>query len=258
MRILFILLGSFSILYFIGIVLYAGLSSLFPCIWAAAGIVCYAIAILLRLETTHHWNILSIFPKPVKAVCLTLAILVILAFLITEGLIFSGMLQKPSKNLDTLIVLGAQVNGTKLSNSLKLRLERAKEYLNENPETIAVVSGGKGSKEEISEAEAMYEYLVSQGIDETRLIKEDRSTNTNENLKYSLALLEEKSNKKPEDLRIGIVTNGFHVFRGTSIGKKMGCRQIEGVPAKSNKFLQLNYLVRECLGIWKDKLVGNL
>ena len=104
MRILFILLGSFSILYFIGIVLYAGLSSLFPCIWAAAGIVCYAIAILLRLETTHHWNILSIFPKPVKAVCLTLAILVILAFLITEGLIFSGMLQKPSRNLDTLIV----------------------------------------------------------------------------------------------------------------------------------------------------------
>ena len=152
----------------------------------------------------------------------------------------------------------AQVNGTKLSNSLKLRLERAKEYLDENPETIAVVSGRKGSGEEISEAEAMYEYLVSQGIDETRLIKEDRSTNTNENLKYSLALLEEKSNKKPEDLRIGIVTNGFHVFRGTSIGKKMGCRQIEGVPAKSNKFLQLNYLVRECLGIWKDKLVGNL
>lgn len=153
MRILFILLGSFSILYFIGIVLYAGLSSLFPCIWAAAGLVCYAIAILLRLETTHHWNILSIFPKPVKAVCLTLAILVILAFLITEGLIFSGMLQKPSRNLDTLIVLGAQVNGTKLSNSLKLRLERAKEYLDENPETIAVVSGGKGSGEEISEAE---------------------------------------------------------------------------------------------------------
>ena len=135
---------------------------------------------------------------------------------------FSGMLQKPSRNLDTLIVLGAQVNGTKLSNSLKLRLERAKEYLDENPETIAVVSGGKGSGEEISEAEAMYEYLVSQGIDETRLIKENRSTNTNENLKYSLALLEEKSNKKPGNLRIGIVTNGFHVFRGTSIGKKDG------------------------------------
>ena len=201
----------------------------------------------------HHWNILSIFPKPVKTVCLTLAILIVIAFLITEGLIFSGMTQKPSKNLDTLIVLGAQVNGTKLSNSLKLRLKRAKEYLNENPETIAVVSGGKGSGEEISE-----EYLVSQGIDTRRLIKEDRSTNTNENLKYSLALLEKELNKKPEELRIGIVTNGFHVFRGTSIGKKMGCRQIEGVPAKSNKFLQLNYLVRECLGIWKDKLVGNL
>lgn len=258
MRILFILLGSFSILYFIGIVLYAGLSSLFPYIWAAAGIICYAIALLLRLEETHHWNFLKLFPKPVQAVCLTLAVLVLLVFLITEGLIFSGMTQKPSKNLDTLIVLGAQVNGTKLSNSLKLRLERAKEYLDENPETIAVVSGGKGSGEDISEAEAMYEYLIAQGIDETRLIKEERSTNTNENLKYSLAILEKEQNKKPEELKIGIVTNGFHVFRGTSIGKKMGCRQIEGVPAKSNKFLQLNYLVRECLGIWKDKLAGNL
>lgn len=116
---------------------------------------------------------------------------------------FFGMLQKPSRDLDTLIVLGAQVNGTKLSNSLKLRLERAKEYLDENPETIAVVSGGKGSGEEISEAEAMYEYLVSQGIDETRLIKEDRSTNTNENLKYSLALLEEKSNKNQKIYELG-------------------------------------------------------
>lgn len=144
MRILFILLGSFSILYFIGIVLYAGLSSLFPCIWAAAGLVCYAIAILLRLEATHHWNILSIFPKPVKNSMPYSGDFGGLAFLITEGLIFSGMTQKPSKNLDTLIVLGAQVNGTKLSNSLKLRLKRAKEYLNENPETIAVVSGGKG------------------------------------------------------------------------------------------------------------------
>lgn len=258
MRILFILLGSFSILYFIGIVLYAGLSSLFPWIWSVAGIICYAIALLLRLEETHHWNILNLFPKPVKVFCLTLAVLVLLAFLITEGLIFSGMTQKPSKNLDTLIVLGAQVNGTKLSNSLKLRLERAKEYLDENPETIAVVSGGKGSGEDISEAEAMYEYLIAQGIDETRLIKEDRSTNTNENLKYSLAILEKEQNKKPEELKIGIVTNGFHAFRGTSIGKKMGCRQIEGIPAKSNKFLQLNYLVRECLGIWKDKLAGNL
>ena len=61
----------------------------------------------------------------------------------------------------------------------------------------------KGSGEEISEAEAMYEYLVSQGIDETRLIKENRSTNTNENLKYSLALLEESQIKNREIYELG-------------------------------------------------------
>ncbi len=104
----------------------------------------------------------------------------------------------------------------------------------------------------------MYEYLVSQGIDETRLIKEDRSTNTNENLKYSLALLEEKSNKKPEDLRIGIVNQRLSRISGNFDWKKDGMPTDRRCSGKSNKFLQLNYLVRECLGIWKDKLVGNL
>lgn len=143
MRILFILLGSFSILYFIGIVLYAGLSSLFPCIWAAAGIVCYAIAILLRLETTHHWNILSIFPKPVKAVCLTLAILVILAFLITEGLIFSGNASETIQKSGHADCIRGTGQRNEIKQFIELRLERAKEYLDENQETIAVVSGEK-------------------------------------------------------------------------------------------------------------------
>lgn len=256
MKIVFILLGSFSLFYFIGIVLYAGLSSIFPCIWAVAGIIFYALAIVLRIKETHNWA--WAIPGAVKIAGGFVVSAVVLVFLITECLIFYGMMQKPSKNLDTLIVLGAQVNGTKLSNSLKLRLDRAKEYLDENPDTKAIVSGGKGSGEAISEAEAMYDYLIEQGIDARRLIKEECSTNTNENLKYSLEILEKQEHKNPKELKIGIVTNGFHVFRGTAIGKKMGCKQIEGVPARSNRFLQLNYLVRECLGIWKDKLVGNL
>ena len=95
------------------------------------------------------------------------------------------MFHHPSENLDYLVVLGAQVNGTKLSNSLRLRVERAGEYLEENPETKAVLSGGKGTGEDITEAEAMYRYLEKKGISPERLSERGAfPQNTSENLKF--------------------------------------------------------------------------
>ena len=175
-----------------------------------------------------------------------------------EALIFTGMFHHPSENLDYLVVLGAQVNGTKLSNSLRLRVERAGEYLEENPETKAVLSGGKGTGEDITEAEAMYRYLEKKGISPERLLKEEHSTNTSENLKFSLEIIDKKEDNRGKEASIGVVTNNFHVYRGVSLGKKLGCRHVEGIPAKSNAFLQVNYLVREFFGVLKDKAVGNM
>lgn len=184
--------------------------------------------------------------------------LCILVFLTVEALIFTGMFHHPSENLDYLVVLGAQVNGTKLSNSLRLRVERAGEYLEENPETKAVLSGGKGTGEDITEAEAMYRYLEKKGISPERLLKEEHSTNTSENLKFSLEIIDKKEDNRGKEASIGVVTNNFHVYRGVSLGKKLGCRHVEGIPAKSNAFLQVNYLVREFFGVLKDKAVGNM
>lgn len=199
-----------------------------------------------------------IFPVGIKNGLVVLAALCVLIFVSVEAMIFTGMFHQPNKDLDYIIVLGAQVNGTKLSNSLKLRVERAREYLEENPETCAVLSGGKGTGEDITEAEAMFRYLEKKGISAQRLLKEELSTNTSENLKFSLEIIDEKEDNKGKEASIGVVTNNFHVFRGVALGKKLGCAHIEGIPSKSNRFLQVNYLLREFFGVLKDKAAGNM
>ena len=154
-------------------------------------------------------------------------------------------------NLEYIIVLGAHVQGTRLTLALLERTRRALQYLEENPETKAVLSGGKGEGEQISEAQAMCNYLVEHGIDRERLILEDRSTSTTENLKFSLEII-------GLDHSVGVVTNNFHVFRGTAIGKKCGCKEIYPIPSRYRSWRLLIYIPREILAILKDKIMGNL
>ena len=98
------ILGSLCSLYFIGITVYAGLSSLFPCIWAAGGVFFYGIAVLLHLNSRH--GVLAGFSLPpvIKNSLIVLAALCILVFLTVEALIFTGMFHHPSENLDYLVV----------------------------------------------------------------------------------------------------------------------------------------------------------
>lgn len=159
---------------------------------------------------------------------------------------------KIPENLDYLIVLGAHVDGTRLTKALLERTRRALEYLEANPRTKAVLSGGKGNGEKISEARAMYDYLTANGIEGSRLILEDRSVNTKENLSFSLGKIGDLS------VSVGVVTNNFHVFRGVAIGKKCGCRKIYPVPSRYRSWRLLIYIPREILAVIKDKLVGNL
>ena len=154
-------------------------------------------------------------------------------------------------NLEYIIVLGAHVEGTRLTKALLERTRRALQYMEENPETKAVLSGGKGDGESITEAQAMCNYLVEHGIDRERLILEEKSTNTTENLKFSLGMIGLNHS-------VGIVTNNFHVFRGTAIGKKCGCREIYPIPSRYRSWRLLIYIPREILAIIKDKLMGNM
>ena len=166
-----------------------------------------------------------------------------ICLILVEIRIFSAMLSWNERKVDCIIVLGAQVKGKKLSDSLKRRLDRAALYLKKYPDTRVIVSGGQGPGEEISEADAMAAYLISSGIDRERIIREDKSTSTRENLRYS------RKYTSPGREDIGIVTNGFHMYRALLIAGQEGYRTAYKIPASSNPVFQLNYLLREFFAV---------
>lgn len=153
---------------------------------------------------------------------------------------------------DYLIVLGAQIKGTKITKSLKYRLDMALLYLEKNKATKVIVSGGKGKNEWIAEANAMKQYLIEHGIEETLIIEEDQSRNTYENIFFSKKYIDK------EQAVVIIVTNDFHVFRGMAIAKKQNLGIIKGLAAPTDRILRINYHMREVLAIWKDKIIGNI
>lgn len=125
-------------------------------------------------------------------------------------------LKKPSENNSVLMVLGCQVKGNKPSKSLKRRLDSACNFLKKHEDVHCIVSGGKGNDELISEAECMYRYLLEKGISSKRIIKEDNSTNTCENLIYSFRII----NSLGFTGGVAIATDFYHHLRANIIAKK--------------------------------------
>ncbi len=133
----------------------------------------------------------------------------------------------------------------------KHRLDAAIEYLNENPDTLCVVTGGQGSNESISEGEGGRDYLFENGISEERILLENKSVDTKENISNALKIIGIHE-KDIDALNIGIVTNNFHVYRGCYIASKETDANISGIAAYTEYRFLPNNMVRETFGILKD------
>lgn len=173
--------------------------------------------------------------------------MVIFAFFL--GRIVQHMYQPAPTGLQTVVVLGAQVRGDVPSRSLQMRLNRALAYGEENPWTTFVLSGGQGDGENLSEARCMYEYLVREGMDPSRLVIEENSTSTEENLQFSDVLTGCAAQ------RTGILTNSFHVCRALALARRLGYTEVYGVSAHTPPYLFPTFVLREigCLiaeGLW--------
>jgi putative MATE family efflux protein len=241
-----LLAGVLCILYGITVML-VNSGSKFFCVWYAGGI-CF-----LLLSLFIHKNIFAKLPKAVNALLAACVSLGIIFVLLTQGMVVSGFMDHGKENLDYIIVLGSQVKPSGPAVVTRLRLNRAYEYAVNNPDTVIIVSGGQGSNEPATEASVMKEYLVDKGIDESRIIEEDKSTNTSENLQFSMALVDGL-----QDSSVGIVSSEFHMFRALAIAKKCGYTDTYGIPASSVRLYLPNNMLRESIGILKDFLMGNL
>ena len=209
---------------------------------------CLALALLLTvLYFLHKYATpVTVFLRRLIYVFLILGIL---AASITEGFIVSAAHPDSQPACDYIIVLGAGVNGSKPSLSLQERIQAAYAYLTAHPNTIAVLSGGQGSGEDITEATCMYGELTAMGIDGSRLLLEEKSSSTMENLTFTMELLQAQSGSRPA--RVGIVSSEYHLFRAGLFAKALGVESV-GIPAKTTWVsLRLNYYLREVAAVWK-------
>ena len=245
----FLICGVLCVLYYVGIILYAGIRASFAWFWLFLGGAFFLAGAICRvpaLQAAFHR-----IPAVIKLLGGIFLAAGLVVWLFLEVCIISGMAGSPKEPVDCLIVLGAQVKGTRVSKALDQRLSRAEEYLREHEDTIVIVSGGQGPGEDISEAEAMKNWLADRGIAEERILEENKSVNTSQNIRFSQELIEDKS------AAVGIVSNDFHVFRAVHIAKAQGLDAVP-IPAPSSLGMYPHYMMREAFAVMKDLAVGNM
>ena len=192
--------------------------------------------------------------RRLKRVFTTILCIGLIVVGITEFFIIRESLGKPQESCDYVVVLGAKVRESGPSASLWDRIYGARDYLEDHPDVIAVVSGGQGPDEPMTEAQAMYDQLVALGIDKNRLWLEDKATSTWENLTFSLDLIEEKTGSRPE--KLGIVSSEYHLFRASLFARNCGVESV-GIPARTSIFTQrINHFMREVAGVWHYLILG--
>ena len=159
---------------------------------------------------------------------------------------FKSARKTPKFDKDYIIILGCKIkdDGT-LPPLLKSRVDRAIEFSNmqkeaTNKDIIFVPSGGKGNDEVISEAEAMKNYLLDQGISKKNIIVENKSKNTIENIKFSNKLIKEKNDKA----NVAFSTTNYHVFRAGIIATNQNL-SMEGIGSKTRVYYWINAFIRE-------------
>lgn len=149
-----------------------------------------------------------------------------------------NLINIPRRQLDYIIVLRAGLIGKEVTPLLASRINKAISLHKKYPNSKLIMSGGQGADEVISEAEAMTNYALKQGLSAENIILEDRATNTDENIRFSYLLM-----TKPKPT-FAIVTNSYHLFRALLIARKEKLACI-GYGAASKFYFSLNAFVRE-------------
>lgn len=190
---------------------------------------------------------------PIPIILLGILVLMLIAALITGCLILAAGKGTPG-SFRYMILLGAKVEGTEPSPILQDRINVAYTYLSTHEDVICIVSGGKATDRRISEAQCMYDRLVALGIDPDRLWMEDKAINTKQNIRYSMALIEEKTGTRPDT--VGVLSSDTHLLRANLLAKRQGISAITVPAPSSHRSSYLKHFLREIPVIWYYWLIG--
>ena len=172
----------------------------------------------------------------------------VISFVWIETLVLQAARPDSVVNAKYAVVLGAGLRGDQPSQTLKNWLDKGVEYLRENPEAKIVAAGGVGAAATLSEAEVMKRYLTAQGIAETRVLLEDKSRTTDENLKFTKALIIAREGMPAHS--IAVITSDYHLYRAKQIAGKY-YPQVQCLAAESALMLKINYAIREYFAVIK-------
>lgn len=249
--ILSIVIGAAGILDFVFVMGYGvsiNLGILFP---FAFGLLLIIYGIFrIKFKGNHIFK-----SKMLRIIFKTAACLFLISFIIIESFIYSGTKNNNYKKVDYLVVLGGGLKGKEVTATLKYRLDKAMEILNKDKDIKVVVTGGKGYGEEVTEASAMENYLIKNGINRDRIIMEDKATSTYENFKFTRKILQQNTSKG--NFSILIITSDFHMARAKLIAKKLGFSPY-GVTSPSFRYLLPNSIIREYFAVVKSLIYGEI
>lgn len=180
---------------------------------------------------------------------------------------FLAAKRKASLDLDYLIILGCRImSDGKPTPILKSRIDAAvgferKQFAAAGTHIKFVPSGGQGSDEVISESESIKRYLVEQGYPDEQIIKEDKSVNTDQNIKFSRDKIKANAGSL-DNVKVGFATTNYHVFRGYVLAKKHNLK-VQGIASKTKWYFFPNAFLREFAGLvaerkWKIAMVLSL
>lgn len=184
--------------------------------------------------------------RPVKIIFWAIFCIGSAYLLVMMAVIAGGSFVPATANPDAVIVMGGGIEGDRPQLMLQYRLDAAADFLQTHPGVICVVTGGEGSNSNRTEADVMKQYLAEKGIAPERILTEDRSTDSNENLKFAAKILEENGIGH----KVVIITDRFHQYRSALYAKHAG---LDSAPYSSESpyILQQSFWIREAFAMIK-------
>lgn len=215
----------------------------FSAVWFWLSAFCLA---MFFLRKRHLWRNLS---KTAKTVVLSV---LGLGFAVAATALFficNPKLGDGTEQVDYVILLGGGITkDAELTNSVKQRVMVCGEYLKSHPDAVCVVTGGKGPFSPCSESNVLKPAVVACGVEDSRVLEEDKAKDTIQNFEFSSKVLSEYTGKSIEEIlnsRITVITNDFHIARAERLAKRIGYTQVTGFCAKTPVAFKLNTYCRE-------------
>ena len=214
-------------------------------IWLAGGAIALLWGAYLLVTAFTGFRL----PRGVRIAFAAVVLAFVLVFAVFEAALLGAYRAEPEEEPDYLLILGALVVGDEPSPALAVRIDAAADYLAGHPDVMALCIGAGGAGETLSEAECIRQGLLSRGIDGSRLLLEEHSATTVENLRFAREML-------PEDASVTVVTNDFHVFRAETYARSAGFSSVSGLAAPFGGPLVPHYFVREFMAFTSDVFSG--